>query len=78
MAVRGLIEDRTTDDSVVSVQIPYHEKAKCQITGRVMQTLLLSLAKQIKTQHMERRVERFTIDKQSMRIIIQFEREEET
>jgi len=43
------------------------------VTGRTMQALLQSLALQIRAEHMERRVTRFGTDRETRRIIVEFE-----
>lgn len=65
---KGLIQDPAMDSSIVWVQLPVSET-----TGRTIQALLHSLANQIKSSHMERKVKRLRIDRESRRIIVEFE-----
>lgn len=64
----GLIQDSAGDASTVWVQLPARAS-----TGRTIQALLLSLANQIRAEHMERRVTRFGVDRETRRIIVEFE-----
>jgi len=63
----GLIQDSAGDASTVWVQLPAVET-----TGRTIQALLLSLANQIRAEHMDRTVARMQIDPKTRRIIIKF------
>jgi hypothetical protein len=68
MASKGIISGQEGQETTAWVQLP-----QGQTTGRTMQTLLLSLARQIKAKHMEKKVERMKIDPKTRRIIVQFE-----
>lgn len=72
MANRGLIQDQAMDRSTVWVQLPARAS-----TGRTIQALLLSLANQIRAEHMDRTVARMQIDPKTRRIIIKFKGGEE-
>lgn len=67
---KGLIQGPTVDSSIVWVKVP-----EGKVTGKTIQVLLESLARQIRMEHMERRVKRFGTDKATRRIIVEFEEE---
>ena len=67
MASKGITIEERTDKSMIWVKLPEKET-----NGKTMQTLLESLARQIRAEHMDRIVERMRIDPETRRFIIKF------
>jgi len=67
MATRGVIRGQEGADHSAWVALP-----SGRVTGRTVETLLLSLANQVKARHANRSVKSMRIDSKSRKIIVEF------